>query len=126
MQGYGERDVFECRARTLQPKFVRDVKHATNIDLSFLDRHFVEMREPRNLGKQSKRSAHKKIRKRCRGEIGSAALLWLVAFEGKASDSPLQVNIFHDVCNRAKSNLSTVRSCVDTTTEFLMLQTHFL
>ena len=80
LQRYSECDVFERRTRALQAEFVRDVKGATDIDLSFLDRNFVEMREPRNLGKQSKRRAHKKIRKRCRGEVSSATVLRLIAF----------------------------------------------
>src|SRR5262249_50680942 len=121
----GERDVFERRTRSFQAEFVRDIEGATDIDLSLLDRHFVEMREPRNLGKQSKRRAHKKIRKRCRRKIGAATILWLIAFEAKASDIPFQVNIFHNVSNRAKGNFPAVRSGLDATTEFLMLQTHF-
>jgi hypothetical protein len=125
LQRDGESDVFERRPRTLQSKFVRDVKRATDIDLSFLDRNLVVMREPRNLSQQSKRRAHKKIRQRCRRGIGSAALLRLIAFEPKASDGPFQVNIFHDVSNRAKGNFPAVRSCVDATAEFLMLQDAF-
>jgi hypothetical protein len=62
LQGYGKCDVFECRTRPFQAEFGRDVKSATDIDLSLLDRNFVEMREPRDLGQESKRSAHEKIR----------------------------------------------------------------
>lgn len=80
MQSDGKRDVFERSTGAVQAEFVRDVKRATDIDLTFLDRNFVERREPRNLGQQSKRSAHEKIRKRCRREIGSATLLRLIAF----------------------------------------------
>src|SRR5262249_30788005 len=87
LESDGEGDVFECRTRPFQAKFVRDIKGATDIDLPFLDRNFVEMREPRNLGKQSKRCAHKKIRKRRWREISSATLLRLIALEAKASDS---------------------------------------
>jgi len=121
----GERDVFESRARSFQAEFVRDIKGATDIDLTLLDRYAVEMREPRNLGKQSKRRAHKKIRERCWRKVGSATILWLIAFEAKASDIPFQVNIFHNVSNRAKGNFPAVRSGLDATMEFLMLQTHF-
>src|SRR5262245_56556755 len=87
LESDGEGDVFECRPGSFQAEFVRDIKGATDIDLSFLDRNFVEMREPRNLGKQSKRSAHKEIRKRRWREISSATLLRLIALEAKASDS---------------------------------------
>jgi hypothetical protein len=58
LESDGEGDVFECRTRSFQAKFVRDIKGATDIDLSFLDRNFVEVREPRNLSKQSERRAH--------------------------------------------------------------------
>jgi hypothetical protein len=88
LEGDGEGDVFECRTRSFQAKFVRDIKGATDIDLSFLDRNFVEMREPRNLGKQSKRRAHKKIRKRRWRQIVSATLLRLIALEARTSDRP--------------------------------------
>jgi hypothetical protein len=124
LEGYGKCDVFECRARSFQAEFVRDIKGATDIDLSFLDGNFVEMREPRKLGEQSKRRAHKKIRKRRRGEIGAAALFWLIAFQAKSSDGPFEVNIFNDARNRTKANFPAVRSCLDATTEFLVLQTH--
>jgi hypothetical protein len=80
LQGYRERDAFECRPGAVQTEFIRDVERATDIDLAFLDGNVVEMREPRNLGKQSKSRAHKKIRERRRGEIGSAALFRFVAF----------------------------------------------
>ncbi|HTN73342.1 MAG TPA: hypothetical protein VMO00_19835, partial [Methylomirabilota bacterium] len=80
LQSDGECNVFERRPRAIQSEFVRDVKSATDIDLSFLDWNLVKMREPRNLSKESKRSAHKKIRKRRRGKIGSTAILRLIAF----------------------------------------------
>ncbi len=124
LQRDSECDVFERRPRAFQSELVRDVKGATDIDLSFLDWNLVKMREPRNLSKESKRSAHKKIRKRGRGKIGSAAILRLIAFQAKSSDGTFQVNIFHDVRNRPKGNCSAVRSCLRATAEFVMLLTH--
>ena len=58
LESDSEHNVFKRRTRALQSEFVRDVKAAADVDLAFLDRNFVEMREPRNLGKQSKRRAH--------------------------------------------------------------------
>jgi hypothetical protein len=124
LQGNGECDVFESRSRALQSEFVRDVKGTTDIDLSFLDWNFVKMREPRNLSKESKRSSHKKIRKRGRGKIGSTPILRLIAFEVKSSDGAFQVNIFYDVRNRPKGNFSKVRSCLHATAEFVIFLTH--
>jgi hypothetical protein len=124
LKRYGECDVFERRARAFQVELVRDVKGTTDIDFSFLDWNFVKMREPRNLGKQSKRRAHEEIRKRRRREIASAALFRLIAFQTESSDGPFEVNIFHDVRNRPKTNLSPARPCLNATAEFLVLQTH--
>src|SRR5262249_32193589 len=127
LESDGEGDVFECRPRSFQAKFVRDIKGATDIDLSFLDRNFVEMREPRNLGKQSKRSAHKEIRKRRWREISSATLLPLlrpIALETRTSDRPFQMDIFHDIGYRAKGNLSAISSCLDGGAESLIFPTH--
>jgi hypothetical protein len=119
-----ECDVFERRTRAFQVEFVRHVKGTTDIDFSFLDGNFVEMREPRNLGKQSKRRAHEEIRKRGRREIASAALFRLIAFQAKASDGSFQMNVFHDVRNRAKANFPPARSCLHVAAEFFVFQTH--
>jgi hypothetical protein len=124
LKRYGECDVFERRARAFQVEFVRDVKRTTDIDFSFLDGNFVKMREPRNLGKQSKRRAHEEIRKRGRREIASAALFRLIALQAESSDGPFEVNVFHDVRNRAKANFPPVRSCLHVAAEFFVLQTH--
>jgi hypothetical protein len=124
LQRDSECDVFERRPRAFQSELVRDVKGTTDIDLSFLDCNFVKMREPRNLSKESKRSAHKKIRKRGRRKIGSTAILWLIAFEAKSSDGAFQVNILDDVSHRAKRYVSSVCSCLHATAEFLVLQRH--
>jgi len=124
LKRYGECDVFERRARAFQVEFVRDVKGTTNIDFSFLDGNFVEMREPRNLGKQSKRRAHEEIRKRGRREIAPAALFRLIAFQAESSDGSFEVNVFYDVRNRTKANFPATRPCLSATAEFLVFQTH--
>ena len=67
------------------------------------------MREPRNLGEESKCRAHEKTRKRGRAEIGPAPLLRFVAFQARASYGPFHVNVFHDVRDRPKGNLPAVR-----------------
>lgn len=116
-----ERYVFECRSRPFQTELVGDVKRATDIDFSFLDGNFVEVREPRYLGEESKRRAHQKIRKRRRREIGSAALFGLVTFQANASDSSFEVNILHYARNRAKADFPAVRSCLGAGAELLIL-----
>jgi hypothetical protein len=55
-----ETDMVKGSAGAIQTKLVGDIKTATNVDLAILDGDIVKMREPRNLGEQSKGGAHEK------------------------------------------------------------------
>lgn len=53
-----ETDAVKGRAGTFQSELVRDIKAAANLNLALFDRNVVKMREPRNLGEQSKSGAN--------------------------------------------------------------------
>ena len=73
-----ESDAFERRSGSFQPHLVGHVERATDIHLAVFDRHFVKMREPRNLRQQSKRRAHQKIGQRRGRQVAAAALFRFV------------------------------------------------
>ena len=75
-----EGDAFERRSGSFQPHLVGDVERATNIHLAVFDRHFVKMREPRNLRQQSECRAHQEIGQRRGSQIAAAPFLRFVGF----------------------------------------------
>jgi hypothetical protein len=58
LQVDGETDAVEGGAGAVQAELVRDIEAATNLNLAIFHRNIVKMREPRNLGEQSKSGAH--------------------------------------------------------------------
>ena len=73
-----ECDAFERRSGSFQPHLVGHVERATDIHLAVFDRHFVKMREPRNLRQQSERRAHQEIGQRRGSQVAAAPLLRFV------------------------------------------------
>ena len=58
LQVDGETDAVESGAGAVHAELVRDIEATTNLNLAIFDRNIVKMREPRNLGEQSKSGAH--------------------------------------------------------------------
>lgn len=58
LQVHMETEVVKGSTGTFQAQLVGDIKAAPSINFTFLDRNIVQMREPRNLGEESKRGAH--------------------------------------------------------------------
>ena len=57
-----EGDAVKRRSGSLQPKLVGNIEAATNVNLGVFDGNIVKMREPRNLGEQSKSRTHEEQR----------------------------------------------------------------
>jgi hypothetical protein len=53
-----EIDAVKGGAGAVQAELVRDIKATTHLNLALFDGNIIKMREPRNLGKQSKSGAH--------------------------------------------------------------------
>ena len=90
LQVDGETDAVKGGAGAVHAELVRDIKAAANLNLALFDGNIVKMREPRNLGEQSKGGADEEKRQGSRAQVGAAALLGFVAFETKATRPAFQ------------------------------------
>ena len=122
---HGKHDAFKGRSRTLQAQFIGHIEGAANIDHALFHGDFIQVREPRNLGQQSKSCTDEKIRERGRRAIRPSPFLRLVGLKVKSPDRSLEVNILNDTGNSPKGYLSLVRALSCAFSEFIVLDAHF-
>jgi hypothetical protein len=103
-----DRDVLEIRRRVIDVVFLSVAKGSAHVGGRVVDRYFVERREPRQLGEQSKRCPHHQELERRRSFLGAPARERLIGFDGELSHSALEVDVFNDLCHCSRRDCALI------------------